>query len=91
MTDDERRLSSVSCAPPTMCLSELPRDTTIERGIIPLLLRLQRNRRQLERVQDVAEVELCERADRIVRHDAQRTAGVSAVVPSVPFPSAAVT
>src|SRR5690348_16944334 len=75
-----------------MSFGQLARDATVERRVVALVLRLERERGEFESVQDVAEVQLCERSNRLVRHPGQRTAGVSAVVPpSVPFPSAAVT
>ena len=62
-----------------MRLGELPRDAAVERGVIPLLLRFQRECRELQRVENVAEVKFCERA-------------AAVVVASVPlFPSADVT
>ena len=52
-----------------MSLGELPRDSSIKLGVVRLFLRLERQRRQLESVENVAEVQFCERGDRLVSHD----------------------
>ena len=85
-----------------MRLRQLARDPPVEGGIVALVLGLEREGGQLERIKNVAEVQFRERADRVgvFLHAAQRmprvpavvpTAGVSAVVPSLPLLSAAVT
>ena len=46
-----------------MRLGKLPGDAAIERGIVLLLLRLERERGELQRVEDVPEVQFRDRAD----------------------------
>src|SRR5436853_3866596 len=48
--------------PPTR-LSELARDSPVERSVAHFLLLLETDRRELERVKNVAEVELCDPGD----------------------------
>jgi hypothetical protein len=47
----------------SMRLSKLSRDATVKRSIVALVLRLERQRRELQRVENVAQVELRQRAD----------------------------
>ena len=46
-----------------MRLGKLSRDATIERRIVTFLLRLERKRGELQRIENVAEVELGQPAD----------------------------
>lgn len=48
-----------------MGLSQLPRDSPIERRVVFLSLLVERQRRRLESEQDVAEIQLRERANRL--------------------------
>ena len=62
--------SQQSAFPPS--LSKLSRYRSVERSIIRLAFFFESNRASLERIQDIAEVQLGERADRLVRHIRRR-------------------
>src|SRR5690348_8356660 len=72
-------------------LGELPGDATIESGIVAAPFLFQAQRRPLERVENVAEVQLRDLGDRLVAHDVRGCVAIGPVGVSERVPSMSAT